>query len=128
MISLLPSGFEELEAFVDYWVRDTSHERLQQRSSATMEEIKSFYDAMLARAEDAIAHCEAFPLDDMPEDAERLFKMLIALGQAAIAVEMHGEPIAHHSTFPNRIVITNGPAPHGGVCPPRGILTMEIVQ
>lgn len=122
---MLPNGFEDLEGFVDYWMRDTLHDRLQQRSRASMEDIRRFYDAMLARAEDAIAYLDAFPLDDMPEDAERLFKLLLGLGQASIAIEMHGQPRAHHSVFPNRIIVSNGPYPHGGIRGVRGVMATE---
>jgi hypothetical protein len=110
----LPKGFEDLQPFVAYWVRDTSDERWQQRSKASMEDIKRFYEAMLARAEDAIAYLDAFPLDRMPEDAARLFKLLLAIGQAAIAVEMHHQPRAHHSKFPHGIHISQGPKFFGG--------------
>lgn len=110
----LPKGFEDLQPFVEYWVRDTSDDRWQQRSKASMEDIQCFYDAMLARAEDAIAYLDTFPLDDMPADAGRLFKLLLAIGQAAIAVEMHRQPRAHHSVFPHGIHISQGPRFFGG--------------
>jgi hypothetical protein len=110
----LPKGFEDLQPYVAYWMRDTSDDRWQQRSKASMEDIKDFYDAMLARAEDAIEYLDAFPLDNMPDDAGRLFKLLLAIGQAAIAVEMHRQPRAHHSKFPHDIHLTKGPQFFGG--------------
>jgi hypothetical protein len=110
----LPKGFEDLQPYVDYWMRDTSDDRWRQRSRASMEDIRSFYGAMLARAEDAIAYLDNFPLDSMPADADRLFKLLLAIGQAAIAVEMHRQPRAHHSKFPHEVHITKGPKFYGG--------------
>jgi hypothetical protein len=111
---LLPSGFDELEQFVGYWVRDTNNERWKQRSKASMEEIQRFYDHMLARAEDAIAHLDAFPLDDMPPASERLFKLLLAIAHVAMAVEMHGQPIAHRAQLRSDLQMTQGPWPFGG--------------
>lgn len=111
---LLPNGFEELEQFVDYWVRDTNDERWKQRSKASMEEIRRFYDQMLARAEDAITHLDAFPLDDMPPDSECLFKLLLAIAHAAMAVEMHGQPRARHAQLRSDLHVTEGPWPLGG--------------
>lgn len=110
----LPSGFDELEQFVDYWVRDSNDARWQQRSKASMQDIRHFYDLMLIRAEDAIAHLDAFPLDDMPPDAERLFKLLLAIAHAAMAVEMHGQPRAHHAQLRNDLHVIQGPWPFGG--------------
>ena len=34
-----------------------------------MDEMQAFYDAFFPRAEEAIAYCDQFPLDDMPDDA-----------------------------------------------------------
>eukprot|EP01136_Pigoraptor_vietnamica_P037662 Opistho-1_new@105939 len=111
---LLPTGFEDLEAFVGYWVRDTNDERWQQRSRAAMDDIRRFYDQMLARAEDAIEYLDPFPLDRMPAEAERLFKLLLALAQAAMAVEMHGQPRARHAQIRSDLHVTQGPWPFGG--------------
>ena len=110
----LPEGFEDLQHFVEYWVRDTNDERWQQRSKAAMPDIQAFYDAMLARAEDAIAYLDTFPLDRMPEEATRLFKLLLAIAHAAMAVEMHGQPRVKRSKFPYSIHVKQGPWPLGG--------------
>ena len=67
MSGTLPAGFEELEPFVSYWARKTNDERWDQRSRSPMPDIQSFYDAMLARAEDAIAYLDQHPLgNDLP--------------------------------------------------------------
>jgi len=110
----LPKGFEDLQPYVEYWVRDSNDERWQQRSKAPMADIKTFYDAMLTRAEDTIAYLDQFPLDNMPADATRLFKLLLAIAQAAMAVEMHGQPRVRNSRFPYKIHMKNGPWPLGG--------------
>lgn len=112
--SSLPSGFEELEGFVPYWSLDSNDQRRAARSTAAMDDIQRFYDAIVARAEAAIVHCEQFTLGRMPPDTERLFKLLLAMNHAAIAVEMHGAPRAFDSTWPSAVRITQGPWPHGG--------------
>ncbi|MGQ0699612.1 MAG: hypothetical protein ACT4PZ_15390 [Panacagrimonas sp.] len=110
----LPAGFETLERFVPYWVHETNDLRREARSTAKMEDIQVFYDAIVPRAEDGIAYLEAFELNKMPPDAERLFKLLLAMNHAAIAVEMHGAPRAFDSTWPSAVRISQGPWPHGG--------------
>jgi hypothetical protein len=110
----LPDGFEGLEPFVADWVRDSNNERWQQRSAMSMAQIQDFYDAMLAQSEDAIAYLDTFPLDAMPADAERLFKLLLAIAHAAIAVEMHGQPRAAHAALRDDLQVSQGPWPHGG--------------
>lgn len=110
---ILPAGFQELQPFVQYWVRDSNEERRAARSTAQMSDIRSFYDAVTARAEEAIGYLEQFALGQMPPDAERLFKLLLAMNHAAIAVEMHGQPRARDTGWPSAVHITRGPVPYG---------------
>ena len=112
---LLPAGFEALEPFVAYWAQPTNDKRWDQRARAPMAEITAFYDAMYDRAEDAIAWLDAqYPLgQEMPEDAKNLSSLLLALGQAAIAVEMHRQPRSPYSVFPHGIHMKSGPWPLG---------------
>lgn len=110
----LPAGFEALEGFVPYWSLDTNDQRRAARSTAAMADIQHFYDAIVAVAERAIVHCQQYPLGQMPPATERLFKLLLAMNHAAIAVEMHGEPRAFESAWPSAVRISQGPWPHGG--------------
>ena len=57
-----------------------------------MHEMQAFYDAFFPRAEAAIAYCETFPLDDMPEDAERLLQLLYSLVMVSFPVEAWRQP------------------------------------
>lgn len=110
---LLPRGFEELEGFVAYWAAPTTQERWDRRSNAAMDEIRRFYDAVLARAQDIVAHLDPLPLHAMPEASQRLACLLFSLANCAIAVELHKEPRAPHSPFPHGVRILKGAAPLG---------------
>ncbi len=112
---LLPEGFEDLEPFVAYWAQPTNDKRWDQRARAPMAGITAFYNAMYDRAEDAIAWLDAhYPLgQQMPADANNLACLLLALGQAAIAVEMHRQPRSPFSAFPHAIHAKSGPWPLG---------------
>lgn len=110
----LPPDFQALEVFVDDWALDSTDARRDRRCGSSMVEIQRFYDAIVARAEDGIAYLEQYPLGDMPPDAECLFKLLLAMNHAAIAVEMHGQPRAHAAKYPNSVRMTQGPWPLGG--------------
>ena len=114
MSTSLPAGFQELETFVPHWCHDTNDARRAARCMSEMPVIQRFYDAIYARAPEAIEHCEHFALGQMPADTERLFKLLLAMNHAAIAVEMHGQPRAHDAVWPGAVHITQGPWPHGG--------------
>ena len=89
---LLPSEFSDLEPFAATWCLPTERERFAKRLASTMDEIQTFYDAFLPRAEDAIAYCDKFPLDDMPDDAERLLQLVYSLIMASFPVEAWRQP------------------------------------
>lgn len=89
---MLPAEFSDLEPFVKDWCLDSEPERYAKRLSSTMDEIKAFYDAIFPRAEEAIVHLEQFPLDDLPDDAHRLLKLLYSLIVMSFAVEIWRQP------------------------------------
>jgi hypothetical protein len=89
---LLPDQFSELEPFAATWCLATERERYAQRLASSMDEMQAFYDAFLPRAEEAIAHCEQFPLDDMPDDALRLLQLLYSLVMVSFPVEAWRQP------------------------------------
>jgi hypothetical protein len=90
--SLLPSQFAELEPYAESWALRTEHERYARRLGSTMDEMREFYDAIVPRAEEAIAHCEQFPLDDMPVDARRLLYLLYSMVAVSFPIECWGQP------------------------------------
>ena len=107
----LPGGFEDLEALVDYWGGEDVQTRWDRRARASMADIRAFYDTMLPRAETALAYLQPKPLDSLcPPDA-RLYRLVLSLAHAAMAVELHGQPRAAFSPFPHAIRVTRGPAP-----------------
>lgn len=108
-----PTGFEELERFLPYWDVPTSQDRIDRRSRASWAENREFYDAMLARGADILAHVEQFPLDAIPEDSARLFRLLLALAHVSMSIELHGQVIAPNAPFPNSIMIVEGASPFG---------------
>jgi hypothetical protein len=109
--ALLPAGFEDLLEFVPEWVGETAHERWEIRCQHSMPQIRKFYDALLARSEDIIAHVDQFPLDALPPATLRLFQLQLTLAQAAMAIELHGQPRAHHSPYPHDVRIIRGAQP-----------------
>lgn len=112
-MGLLPAGFEELEGFVEHWDVETTNERWNRRAGTHYPEIVRFYEAMLARAEDATSHCEQYPFDAMPEDAARLARLLMALAHAATAVELHRAARVPFSPFPHMLSVERGFQPFG---------------
>lgn len=90
--SLLPPAFSDLEPFAESWCLATERERYAKRLDSTMEQLQSFYDAVLPRVEEAIAYCDKFPLDHMPNDARRLLLLLYSFVTVSFPIEVWRQP------------------------------------
>ena len=86
-----PEAFHDLEQW-SAWVLETEKERSDKRQASTIEELKAFYDAMLARTDEALSYIDQFPLDNLPPDAQQLFLLTLSLAEVAPAVEQFGQP------------------------------------
>ncbi|MGI8336266.1 hypothetical protein ACRYCC_40520 [Actinomadura scrupuli] len=91
---MLPPAFAELEPFAATWCLASETERYARRQASTMAEMQGFYDAFFPRLEEAIAYCDAFPLDDLPEDALRLLHLIYSLVMVSMSVEIFHQPKA----------------------------------
>jgi len=94
--ALLPPAFASLEPWARTWCLPTEPERWARRLASSMPELQAFYDAFFPRAEEAIAWCDRFPLDDLPPDALRLLQLLHSLLMVSYAVEVWRQPEVVH--------------------------------
>ncbi len=90
--TLLPEEFADLEPFARVWALPSANERYERRLASSMEELQEFYDAMVPRAEAALAYLDQFALDDIPDPALHLFWMLAALSAVGLAVDVFKQP------------------------------------
>ncbi|MEV0546506.1 hypothetical protein OG308_23090 [Nocardia salmonicida] len=84
---LLPAEFADLERFAD-WVLPTEPERYAKRLASSMPAMQEFYDIAFPRLEDAIAYCDKFPLDDLPDDARALLHLMQSLVNVSFPIEV----------------------------------------
>jgi hypothetical protein len=89
---VLPDGFSELERFVAEWARPTREERYDVRLSKSFEELAELYDAVAARAEDAIAYLNGLDIRALPDDALRLLQLLYSFILVSYAVNIFRQP------------------------------------
>ena len=60
--------------------------------ASTMDEMQVFYDAAMARMDDALEYLEQFPMDALPEDAKHLLWLYCALVTVAFPIEVWRQP------------------------------------
>ncbi len=90
--SMLPAQFADLEPFAARWCLGSEPERFAERMASTMADMQAFYDAVTPRAEEALAYCDRFPLDDLPEDVLNLMHLLYSMIMVSYPVECWGQP------------------------------------
>jgi hypothetical protein len=112
-MKVLPAGFEDLEPFVEIWDLPTSQDRWARRQGMAYAEVVRFYDAMWPHLEAATAHVEHYPLHDMPEDAARLFRLILAMMHVAVGVEIFGASRVPFAPWPHELKIVSGFQPYG---------------
>ena len=87
----LPAGFGALEPYGD-WVLETETERYAKRLASSMAEMQAFYDTAFPRLDDAVAYCDKYPLDDLPDDAQTLMHLMQSLIMVSFPVEAWKQP------------------------------------
>lgn len=90
--TLLPEQFIDLEPFATTWCLPTESQRYDRRMDTPMSEIQAFYDAGFPRIEEALTYCDKFPLNDLPDDANRLLQLVHSIIMAAMCVEIWHQP------------------------------------
>ncbi len=88
----MPPEFADLEPFATDWSLAGEDDRYNRRLSSTMEELQAFYDAVAPRARDALAYLKRLDLDDLPDQALNLLRLLYSFITVSFAVDIFKQP------------------------------------
>ena len=86
--TLLPSEFSDLEPFAAKWCLETETERFAARGTCTMDDLQPFYDAAMARLDEARVYLDSKDLHDLDEQDTNLLNLLFSLVQISFSVEL----------------------------------------
>jgi len=82
-----------LEAISDEWAPTSETARRERRATATMSELRAFYDRVGPLVPAIAAHLDTYPIDRLLEPREdRLLRLAQMYMEAAWAVEVVGQP------------------------------------
>jgi hypothetical protein len=90
--TLLPEAFAELEPFAATWCLATEPERYERRLASDMTELQALYGVGFPRTEEALAYCDKFPLDALPDQARRLLELVHPIITVSMCVEIWHRP------------------------------------
>jgi len=102
-----PEAFADLES-IAAWSLATEGQRARKRRDSTIEEIRAFYNTILPRMDAIIEYLNPLPLDNMPDDAQRLLNLTLSLAEVAPAVELFNQPLVTDGYDPERFIPAAG--------------------
>ena len=108
MTAELPDEFTALTPWLD-WALPSERARLKKCQTSPMAEVQGFYDAMSAQVDDALSQIGAVPLDDLSPPQRTLLLLCLAYVEAAVAVEMYGEPHCPYVCSVDELSVCNEP-------------------
>jgi len=103
MMKSLPAEFADLAPFID-WALESERERNAKRYASEMIEIRRFHDAVVARAEAAIAYLDRKRLENLDKADRTLLNLLLSLAEIAPAVTFYDSPQVTGGVDPKRVV------------------------
>ncbi len=89
---LLPEAFADLEPYAATWSLPSLNDRHARRMASTMAEMQEFYDVAVPRTPAAVDYLDRLPVDDLPDDATRLFWLLCSLSLVSLSVDVFKQP------------------------------------
>jgi hypothetical protein len=98
-----------VEHFVELWGHPTTEQRVAKRVSASMEEIRHFYDAMLPVLKPIIEYLNQFPLSSIPAADRSLANAALALCEIDSAVNKWNSSILDTGMDVRRMIEKSSP-------------------
>ena len=107
MAAQFPPKFSDLEPY-SHWALESRDARYKKRIRSSMEEIRSYYEAVRPRIEAIVDYLDARPLDALSEEERRLLQLTLAWMDASRSVEVLGTPDVRYGLAAERFTVADG--------------------
>ena len=108
-MALLPEQFSQLESLAETWALPTELQRSQRRWTATADDYRHFYKAMLPLLDQVLDYLDQYQPGAIPDPALPLYHLALAFAEAA----PHNELYECSNTVPNSFDAHRFAAAHG---------------
>lgn len=110
MTQKLPAQYRELEPFVADWALETEAERLKKLVATSIDDLRTFYDAIYPRAAAIRDELSARKLDALTAEEKTLFFLLMTFIEVAHPIELNWKETDIDDAFPlERMTIAHFP-------------------
>jgi hypothetical protein len=97
----LPPPFADLSRYVGDWALPSEKARFEKRVGSSLQDVRSFNDAMYARIDDIIVYLNQFPLDAIPPEAQTLLTLARAYMETSHPVDLGWSTTDLEDAFPS---------------------------
>lgn len=84
----IPQQFASLRPFVQGWALASEEERYAKLHSVTLDELRAFYEAMMARLPEVLAFLDSYPLDQLPGEAATVMDLAQTFAHTAHPLDL----------------------------------------
>ena len=84
----IPVRFESLRTFVAEWALGSEEERYAKLHSVNLEQLRGFYEAMMARLPEVLDFLDSFPLDELSPEAQTLMDLALTFAHTAHPLDL----------------------------------------
>jgi hypothetical protein len=102
----LPEAFQELAPLVQAWSHTSEYARREKRATASIEELRAYYDLVGPKMREIAAHLNPYPMGALPAPQQALLQLALIFMEVALAVEFYGQPEVPGGFPRSRWVIT----------------------
>jgi hypothetical protein len=97
---MLPPRFAELAPFVADWALSTERDRFLRLHTVTIDVLRPFYEAMLARMDEVLDYLNQYDMDSLPADARTLFDLAMTFAETAHPIDLKWSDVDFNDAYP----------------------------
>lgn len=97
---MLPEAFADLEPYVDEWALTCERDRFMRLHSATIDELRAFYDAMLPRLEQVLQYLNQWKIGELPPQALTLYDLALTFAETAHPIDLKWKDVDFPDAYP----------------------------
>jgi hypothetical protein len=86
--SVLPPAFAALEPYVEVFALPDENARFRKRVTASMDELRAFYDAILPHMDAVMQHLQGCPAQGLPPADEALLRLALSYAEVSRVFEV----------------------------------------
>lgn len=85
---ILPAAFAALQPYVENWALADENARFRKRITASMDELRAFYDAIAPQMEAIMQYLQRCPVQGLPPGDEALLRLALSYAEVSRVFEV----------------------------------------